>query len=218
MTSITNQNIFSEYCPSVLVQGMRCPARRKGEKCKFAHRRDEIFPYKCTREEGITGCSLRYHTTPLMCKRIHNDETKKEFTERLGFDPEHEKYNDYTSTQLYNTLVEIEKDTLKLKERHVYIVNERDIKKNNKAIHKLKIKKKFLNELLYEKTWLKYNLRWAVILCVQKARLIIQQQGEGAVCELLRRLSTVPSADNSTPHTESQVMRLIVEYVGISKG
>ena len=35
-----------------------------------------------------------------------------------------------------------------------------------------------------------------------------------AVCELFRRLSAVPSADNSTPHTEGQVLRHIVEYVG----
>ena len=42
----------------------------------------------------------------------------------------------------------------------------------------------------------------------------MEQQGDDAVCELLMRLSAVPSADNSTPHTESQVLRHIVEYVG----
>ena len=49
---------------------------------------------------------------------------------------------------------------------------------------------------------------------VRNARLTIQQHGDVAVCELLRRLSAVPSADNSTPHTEGQVLRHIVEYVG----
>ena len=42
----------------------------------------------------------------------------------------------------------------------------------------------------------------------------MEQQGDDAVCELLRRLSAVPSADNSTPLTEGQVLRHIVEYVG----
>lgn len=42
----------------------------------------------------------------------------------------------------------------------------------------------------------------------------MEQQGDDTVSELLRPLSAVPSADNSTPHTESQVQRHIVEYVG----
>ena len=62
--------------------------------------------------------------------------------------------------------------------------------------------------------WLKPILRWAVLSCVRRARITMEQQGDDAVCELLRRLATVPSADNSTPHTESQVLRHIVEYVG----
>jgi hypothetical protein len=62
--------------------------------------------------------------------------------------------------------------------------------------------------------WLKPNLRWAVLSCVRSVRLAMEQQDDDAVCVLLRRLSAVPSADNSTPHTESQVLRRIVEYVG----
>ena len=64
--------------------------------------------------------------------------------------------------------------------------------------------------------WLerKPNLRWAVLSCVRSARLAMEQHGDDAVCELLRRLSAVPSADNSTPLTEGQVLRHIVEYVG----
>ena len=61
---------------------------------------------------------------------------------------------------------------------------------------------------------MKTNLRWAVLSCVRRARLTMEQQGDDAVCELLMRLSAVPSADNSTPHTEGQVLRHIVEYVG----
>ena len=64
--------------------------------------------------------------------------------------------------------------------------------------------------------WLerKPNLRWAVLSCVRTARVTMEQQGDDAVCELFMRLSAVPSADNSTPHTEGQVLRHIVEYVG----
>ena len=64
--------------------------------------------------------------------------------------------------------------------------------------------------------WLdrKPNLRWAVLSCVRRARITMEQQGDDAVFELLMRLSAVPSADNSTPHTEGQVLRHIVEYVG----
>ena len=60
----------------------------------------------------------------------------------------------------------------------------------------------------------KPNLCRAVISCVRLARVTTEQQGGEAVCELLRRLSAVPSVDNSTHHTESQVLRHVVEYAG----
>jgi len=218
MATINKPNIFSEYCPSVLIQGKKCSAKQKGKKCNRAHKRDEIFPEKCMREGGMLGCSHRYDKTPLICKFIHDGETKQEFTDRLGFDPENIKYNNYTSTQICDTISDLKKNIKKLKYRNSTLgeefSNQKYIQRNNKAIDQLKTKKKFLNDLVYEKTWLRPNLRWAVLFCVRKARITMEQQGDNTVCELLRRLSTVPSAYNSTPHTEGQVLRHILEYVG----
>jgi hypothetical protein len=59
------------------------------------------------------------------------------------------------------------------------------------------------------------NLRYATILAVHHARRLIDEYGDAApVFPLLRRLAVAPSADNSSPNTESQVFRRILSFVG----
>lgn len=157
MATINKPNIFSEYCPSVLIQGMQCPSERKGENCKRGHRHDEVFPNKCTHERGLLGCKNRYDKTPLICKCVHEGETKQELADRLGFDPEHIKYNNYSAKQVYDAIVDLKKDIEKLKEKaiglnHSTATDKAFVKRINRAIHHLKIKKIFLNDLLYRKT------------------------------------------------------------------
>ena len=96
MASITKTNI---YCVSVLVQGVQCPAQRRGQVCRMAHTMEEVNPRKCNREE----CRCKYRKYPFVCQFIHDDETKEEYSIRVGFDPNHTKYNGYS-------LVEIKKE------------------------------------------------------------------------------------------------------------
>jgi hypothetical protein len=59
------------------------------------------------------------------------------------------------------------------------------------------------------------QLRYSIILAVHHARRLIDAHGHAApVLPFLRRLAAVPSADNSTPNTESQVFRRILTFVG----
>jgi hypothetical protein len=59
------------------------------------------------------------------------------------------------------------------------------------------------------------QLRYTTILAVHHARRLMDDHGDLApVPPLLRRLALAPSADNSTPYTESQVFRRILSFVG----
>jgi hypothetical protein len=59
------------------------------------------------------------------------------------------------------------------------------------------------------------ELRYNTILAVHRARRLIDDYGDTApVLPLLRRLAIAPSGDNSTPNTESQVLRRIISFVG----
>jgi hypothetical protein len=69
-------------------------------------------------------------------------------------------------------------------------------------------------------TWQRTSgLRLAVIQCVQIAYRIIDAHGDAATAPLrplLRHLASVPnSGDNRSPFKASQVLRRIVEYVGV---
>jgi hypothetical protein len=58
-------------------------------------------------------------------------------------------------------------------------------------------------------------LRYTTILAVHHARRLVDEYGDAApVFPLLRRLAVAPSADNSTPNTESQIFRRILSFVG----
>jgi hypothetical protein len=59
------------------------------------------------------------------------------------------------------------------------------------------------------------QFRYATILAVHHARRLIDDYGDAApVLPLLRRIALAPSADNSSPNTESQVFRRILSFVG----
>lgn len=107
MASTTNKNIF---CVSALVQGVQCPAKRRGKPCPMAHTIGEINPGKCNRGGGGEECRCKYRKYPFTCHFIHNGETKEKYAERLGFDPKHEKYNDYSYKQIKEEI----KDCVKL--------------------------------------------------------------------------------------------------------
>jgi ankyrin repeat protein len=58
-------------------------------------------------------------------------------------------------------------------------------------------------------------LRYATILAARHARRLMDENGDAApVLPLLRRIALVPSADNSSPSTESQVFGRIISFVG----
>ena len=99
--NIENKNIKT-YCVSVMVQGVQCPAERRGKQCHMAHTSDEVNPRKCNRGSEGEECRCKHRTYPFVCQFIH-EETKEEYSKRVGFDPNHEKYNDYS-------LVEIKKE------------------------------------------------------------------------------------------------------------
>lgn len=96
MAAITNKNIT--YCVSVLVQGVQCPAKRRGKPCHMAHVMGKVNPRKCNREGGDGGeeCRCKYRKYPFVCQFIHEGETKEVYSKRVGFDPEHKKFENYS--------------------------------------------------------------------------------------------------------------------------
>ena len=88
------------FCVSCLVQGVQCPAKRRGKTCPMAHTIGEVNPGKCNRGGGGEECRCKDRKYPFTCHFIHNGETKEKYAERLGFDPKHEKYNDYSYKQI----------------------------------------------------------------------------------------------------------------------
>jgi ankyrin repeat protein len=59
------------------------------------------------------------------------------------------------------------------------------------------------------------SLRYAIILSVHQARHIIDGPKDSTpIHPFLRHLATIPSADNSSPNTEGQVLRRILSFGG----
>ena len=107
MAAVSNQNIKSTFCPCVIVQGVKCPAGRRGKVCNRAHTLDEIQPKPCTREKEGEGCFCRDKPWPLVCVFIHEGESVKEdYPKRLGFDPEHKAFDNKTCSELNRLLDE----------------------------------------------------------------------------------------------------------------
>jgi hypothetical protein len=101
MAAVSKQNIKSTFCPCVLVQGVKCPAGRRGKVCTRAHTTDEIQPKPCTREKEGEGCFCKDKPWPLVCVFIHDGESvKDDYPKRLGFDPEHKAFDNKTWSEL----------------------------------------------------------------------------------------------------------------------
>ena len=101
MASVTNQNIKAYFCACVIVQGVKCPASRRGKVCNRAHTIEEIQPKPCTREKDGEGCFCKDNPWPLVCVFLHEGESVKEdYPKRLGFDPEHKAFDNKTWSEL----------------------------------------------------------------------------------------------------------------------
>ena len=158
MVPIINENIYPRYCYSTVIQGMTCPTQLNGKRCRRAHSRDEINPDKCRREQTNMGCMHMNSEQPFTCVYIHTGETKSGYTDRLGFDPQHIKYNNCTSRDLYdridniNRIIEELKDTIVgLNHTNVTAVNKSFWHRTNSNIRHLTIKRKFLRNILIKK-------------------------------------------------------------------
>lgn len=149
MASITNKNI--NYCVSCLVQGVQCPAERVGKPCPMAHTIGEVNPRKCNREEGGEECRCKCRKYPFVCQFIHDGETKEEYAKRLGFDPEHRKYDNCSYEEYESEYNECGKlvDELRLKIGKFDLSNiqEKDktyVRRTQNSIHHLSLKHKWL--------------------------------------------------------------------------
>ena len=101
MAAVSKQNIKSTFCTCVIVQGVKCPAGRRGKVCNRAHTIEEIQPIPCTREKEGEGCFCKDKPWPLVCVFIHEGESvKDDYPKRLGFDPEHKAFDNKTWSEL----------------------------------------------------------------------------------------------------------------------
>ncbi len=161
--NIENKNIKT-YCVSVMVQGVQCPAERRGKQCHMAHTSDEVNPRKCNRGSEGEECRCKHRTYPFVCQFIH-EETKEEYSKRVGFDPNHEKYNDYSLVEIKKEMDKCGEVVDELKEKiskfDLNKIPEKDkayVRRTQNSIHHLSLKIKWFHrdikeEFLKEKKW-----------------------------------------------------------------
>mgnify|MGYP000844833755 FL=1 len=142
MAAVNQSNIYTDFCPSVIVQGVKCPYRHNGGACPYAHTKEEIQLRKCTREVAEPVCWSRNYKWPFICKMIHKDETKEEYADRLGFDPDHVKYDRCSYGKCNEYLNECNEIITK--------INKIEGIDNNRLNYAI-IKKKFLEDLVQTK-------------------------------------------------------------------
>ena len=117
MAAITNTNIKSTFCSCVLVQGSKCPAGRRGKVCTRAHTIDEIQPRPCLRENGEGGCRCKDRQWPFTCVFLHKGESVEEdYPKRLGFDPEHNAFDNKTVSEIETLFDELSETKKRLQE------------------------------------------------------------------------------------------------------
>ena len=156
MAAITNKNIT--YCVSVLVQGVQCPAERRGKPCHMAHTMGKVNPRKCNREGGGEECRCKNRKYPFVCQFIHKGETKEEYAKRLGFDPEHTKYNNCSYKEYeseYNECGKVvdELDGKIFGKFDLSNIPEKDkayVRRTQNSIHHLCLKRKWLYKIMKE--------------------------------------------------------------------
>jgi hypothetical protein len=154
MASTTKQNIF---CVSCLVQGVQCPAKRRGKPCPMAHTIGEINPGKCNRGGGGGGeeCRCKYRKYPFVCQFIHDGETKEKYSNRVGFDPKHEKYDHCSPVGIYKELDdcrdlvdELKKKISKFDLKNIPDKDRAYVRRTQNAIRHLSIKINWLTEII----------------------------------------------------------------------
>ncbi len=153
MASTTKMNI--NFCVSVLVQGVQCPAERRGKQCHMAHTIGKVNPKKCNREGGECRCKDRKY--PFVCQFIHEGETKEMYSNRVGFDPEHTKYNNCSYKEYESEYNECGKlvDELddKIAKFDLSNIPEKDkayVRRTQNSIHHLSLKRKWLYKNMNE--------------------------------------------------------------------
>ena len=151
MAAITNKNIT--YCVSVMIQGVQCPAKRRGKPCHMAHTIGKVNPKKCNREDG--ECRCKYRKYPFVCQFIHEGETKEMYSNRVGFDPEHKKYEMCSYKECENEYNECGKlvDELngKIAKFDLNNIPEKDkayVRRTQNSIHHLSLKRKWLYKIM----------------------------------------------------------------------
>ena len=152
MASTIKMNI--NFCVSVLVQGVQCPAERRGKTCPMAHTIGEVNPGKCNRGGGGEECRCKDREYPFTCHFIHDGETNEKYAERLGFDPNHEKYNDCSYKKIKEEIKGCEKlvDELKgkISKFDLKKIPEKDkayVRRTQNTIHHLSLKIKWLRSI-----------------------------------------------------------------------
>ena len=160
MPTVTQPNIYSEFCIEVIIQGTECPFRSHGKSCPYAHTKDEIAPRVCEREVEEPVCWSRNYNFPFKCKCIHRNEDVDEYAKRLGFDPAHTDYDKSDLYGLHNEIEECNKQIGKLMRalNEIHADNTFYIKRTNRYIKYLTAKIYFLNNLIHKKE--KEHSRW----------------------------------------------------------
>ena len=162
MSSVDNSNMNITYCVSVLVQGVQCPAERRGKPCHMAHVMGKVNPRKCNRESesesGGEECRCKYRKYPFVCQFIHEGETKEDYAKRVGFDPKHVKYDHYSLMKIKKELDdcgellnELKKKIAKFNLDKVPAKDIAYVRRTQNSIHHLSLKIKWLNGIRKEK-------------------------------------------------------------------
>lgn len=153
MAITTDKNIT--YCVSVLVQGVQCPAKRRGKQCHMAHTMGKVNPRKCNREGGGTECRCKDRKYPFVCQFIHEGETKEMYSNRVGFDPEHKKFENCSYKEYESEYNECGKLVDELNEKIAKFdlnnIPEKDkayVRRTQNSIHHLSLKRKWLYKIM----------------------------------------------------------------------
>ena len=142
-----------------MIQGVQCPAKRRGKPCHMAHAIEEVNPRKCNREEGNEGCRCKDRNYPFVCQLIHEGETREMYSDRVGFDPEHIKYDNYNYKELESEYNDCGKVVDELGEKifgkfDLSNIPEKDkayVRRTQNSIHHLCLKRKWLLKNMKER-------------------------------------------------------------------
>jgi hypothetical protein len=118
----------------------------------------KVNPRKCNREGGDGGeeCRCKDRKYPFVCQFIHKGETKEMYSNRVGFDPEHTKYNNCSYKEYeseYNECGKVvdELDGKIFGKFDLSNIPEKDkayVRRTQNSIHHLSLKRKWLYKIM----------------------------------------------------------------------